>query len=49
LFVEHTCTVTSRVVSSTSPHVGQLALIVAIRGLRPIRRTQIHRPLGVPG
>src|SRR5213592_1992007 len=33
LLVEHTWTVTSRVVSSTSPHVGQLALMVAIRGL----------------
>src|SRR5947208_2788208 len=33
LLVEQTWTVTSRVVSSTSPHVGQLALMVAIRGL----------------
>src|SRR4051794_3271371 len=29
LLVEQTCTLTSRVVSSTSPHVGQLARMVA--------------------
>src|SRR4051794_31836099 len=33
LFVEQTFTVTSRVVNSMSPQVGQLALMVAIRGL----------------
>src|SRR5439155_21242248 len=47
LLLEHTWTVTSRVVSSTSPHVGQLALMVATWISLPTLRESIG-PIASP-